>query len=466
MALTSQTPNAPWLRTTPPDWLADRLKDIVPRILGGGTPPSSDPDCWEDGDIVWVTPTDFSRAENSSEISDSERKITRMGLNSSAATLLPQGTVIMASRATIGTVRLAGTELTTNQGFISFVCDERKLHRRFLYYVISGFLGEYFAEIAPGTTFQEISRGKAKLEPIGYPPPPEQQRIAAYLDASCGAIDAAVVAKRRQLETLDALRKSIVHRAITKGLNPTAPRRASGVTWFGEIPQHWHCEHLKRFTSRIQAGMTPPTNTPEYYFDGTIPWFAPGSFNGEIDLRDPRKLINELARSEGELRIFPGETVFLVGIGATIGKVGLVSAEASCNQQLIGIVCGHRMHSRFLAYQFKIYEDVIPGIATATTLPIFDQVKTGYLPTLQPPFEEQKSICAFLDTKLAESKQIVAGIETQIATLTAYRKSLIHECVTGQRRITEADVVRSRRGTTGNVMPTGPVAGHETEDLL
>ena len=289
-----------------------------------------------------------------------------------------------------------------------------------------------------------LSRELAYSLPLVFPPLPEQQRIAAYLDASCGAIDAAVVAKRRQLETLDALRKSIVHRAVTNGLNPAAPRRASGVAWFGEIPQHWRCEHLKRFTKRIQAGMTPPTATPEYYFDGTIPWFAPGSFNGDIDLREPRKLINELARSEGKLRIFPTETVFLVGIGATIGKVGLVSAEASCNQQLIGIVCGHRMHSRFLAYQFKIYEDVIPGIATATTLPIFDQVKTGYLPTLQPPLEEQKSICVFLDTKLAESKQIIAGIETQIATLTAYRKSLIHECVTGQRLISKADVVRSQ----------------------
>src|ERR1700733_5424873 len=89
-----------------------------------------------------------------------------------------------------------------------------------------------------------------------------------------------------------------------------------------EIPKHWRCEHLKRFTTRIQAGMTPPTNTPEYYEDGTIPWFAPGSFDGEIDLREPRKHINELARIEGELRIFPADTVFLVGIGATIGKIG------------------------------------------------------------------------------------------------------------------------------------------------
>jgi hypothetical protein len=70
---------------------------------------------------------------------------------------------------------------------------------------------------------------------------------------------------------------------------------ASGVAWFGEIPLCWRSAHLKRFTTRIQAGTTPPTNTPEYYLDGTIPWFAPGSFNGDIDLREPRKLINELA---------------------------------------------------------------------------------------------------------------------------------------------------------------------------
>ena len=320
-----------------------------------------------------------------------------------------------------------------------------KTDKRFVTYLVgSAVFAEYM------TCFQtSVTNSHRRINPndlwqtrVPLPPLPEQQRIAAYLDASCAAIDSAVVAKRSQLETLDALSKSIIHRAVTKGLNPGAPRRASEVAWFDEIPRHWRCEHLKRFTTRIQAGMTPPTNTPEYYEDGTIPWFAPGSFDGDIDLSEPRKLINELARSDGELRIFPAGTVFLVGIGATIGKIGLVSVEASCNQQLVGIVCGHRMHSRYLAYQFKIYEDVIPGIATATTLPIFDQVKTGYLRTLQPPREDQQAICDFLDAKLAESKQIVAGIETQIATLTAYRKSLIHECVTGQRRVTEADINR------------------------
>lgn len=71
MELTSLISNAPWLCTMPSDWQVDRLKDIVPRILGGGTPSSSDPNCWEDGDIVWVTPTDFSRSENRAEIFNS-----------------------------------------------------------------------------------------------------------------------------------------------------------------------------------------------------------------------------------------------------------------------------------------------------------------------------------------------------------------------------------------------------------
>ena len=101
------------------------------------------------------------------------------------------------------------------------------------------------------------------------------------------------------------------------------------------------------------------------------------------------------------------------------------------------------MYSRYLTYLLKIYEDIIPGIASATTLPIFDQVQTGYLPTLQPPREEQEAICAHLDAKLTEVKRIVTNIEAQITTLTAYRKSLIHECVTGQRRVTEEDVQRA-----------------------
>ena len=460
MVLTSQTPNAPWLRTTPPDWLADRLKDIVPRILGGGTPPSSDPDCWEDGDIVWVTPTDFSRAENSSEISDSERKITRMGLNSSAATLLPQGTVIMASRATIGTVRLAGTELTTNQGFISFVCDERKLHRRFLYYVISGFLGEYFAEIAPGTTFQEISRGKAKLEPIGYPPPPEQQRIAAYLDASCAAIDAAVAAKRRQLETLDALRKETVTRAITRGLKPSTRTKPSGEDWLGEIPTHWSAPCLKRL---LREPLTYGLNEAAELEERDLPrYLRITDFDDDGNLRDDtfRSLPRDIAR---EALLEPNDVLFARS-GATVGKTFMFR-----NYDGEACFAGYLIRARTLLWKLEplflylftkstAYESWKNLIFTRATIQNISAAKYNYLAIPLPPLNEQRAIVAHVEEKSAEFRTLTACIESQIATLTAYRKSLIHECVTGQRLISKADVVRSQLSEN-----TGQL---NTEDLL
>ena len=228
MNISPNIPYAPWLTSLPSDWKADRLKDIVPRIVGGGTPSSSNPDFWEDGNIVWVTPTDFSSAEGIDTIADSDRKITLEGLQSSSAVLVPKGAVIMASRATIGAVRIAATELSTNQGFISFVCDDKILHHRFLYYVIEGFLGDYFAEIAPRTTFAEISRGSAKQEPIGFPKIAEQILINKYLDHCCNAIDAVgprrafsqrtllgADAISRQINTLASYRKSLIHECVT-----------------------------------------------------------------------------------------------------------------------------------------------------------------------------------------------------------------------------------------------------------
>lgn len=217
---------SPWIEALPADWRSDRLKDLVPRIVGGGTPSSSNPDYW-DGEIVWVTPTDFSTANGGDTIASSERKITELGLQSCSAVLVPKGAVIMSSRATIGAVKIAGAELATNQGFIAFVCDERVLHNRFLFYVIEGFLGDYFAEIAPRTTFAEISRGEAKQEAIPLPGIAEQRLIASYLDVFCAAIDA--VAPRRttrqgslvgndvisrQINTLASYRKSAIHECV------------------------------------------------------------------------------------------------------------------------------------------------------------------------------------------------------------------------------------------------------------
>ena len=287
---------------------------------------------------------------------------------------------------------------------------------------------------------QRVSARFLKYTHLPLPSLPEQKRIAAYLEASCASIDRAVETKQKQLDTLNALRKSIIQKAVTQGLNLDMEMKDSKVDWFGEVPSNWTCESLKRVATRMQTGTTPPTSNPEYYEDGIIEWFAPECFGRTLTLGPPKKLINETAWQDNKLRVFPKETVFFVGIGATIGKVAILGSQGSANQQIVGIVCSHRMLGRFLAYQLKNYEEIIPKIAQFTTLPILNQTKVGYIPILRPPIKEQEAICEYLDGKEDELAKIEETLNLQVTALTAYRKSLIHECVTGKRRITDSDV--------------------------
>jgi type I restriction enzyme, S subunit len=116
----------------------------------------------------------------------------------------------------------------------------------------------------------------------------------------------------------------------------------------------------------------------------------------------------------------------------------------------------HKLEPMFLAYvtAAKYERDYFEATGKKTTnLACTNATKVGEFPISLPPLTEQVAICAYLDEKLAEVKHIVAGIESQIATLTAYRKSLIHECVTGQRRVTDADVARARHSRAGADLP-------------
>ena len=416
-----------FLRELPAGWRFDRFKDVVSLRNE-----KSDEACVEEDYL------ELEDMESGSGRILNRRNTLEVG---SAVTIFKKGDVLFGKlRPYLEKYWEAEFDGKCTGEILAF--EPQRIASRFLFYCLgSRWFIERCNALAYGAKMPRVS-WPTQLSQFNFPlpPMPEQRRIAAYLDASCVAIDAAISAKRQQLEILESLRRSTIAHAVTKGVTRDVLLKESGVVWFRGIPKNWRCSHLKRFASRIQTGVTPPTDTPEYYLDGTIPWFSPGSYDGNIELREPRKLINELALREGVLRMFPAQTVFLIGIGATIGKVGLITDAASCNQQIIGIVSDHRVSGRYLAYQMKIYEEVIPGVAAATTLPIFDQVKAGYLPILAPPREEQRAICDFLDAKLNEVKSVAATIDRQIDTLTAYRKSLIHECVTGQRRITEGDL--------------------------
>ena len=281
------------------------------------------------------------------------------------------------------------------------------------------FRAQYEAK-AVGVTRFGLSQYAFRATRIPLPSLPEQQRIAAYLDASCAAIDAAVAAKRRQLETLGALRTTLVYESVTQGINRSAATVVHDIPSYGQTPKHWKRSKL-RYEISIQNGDFASDKLQD---DGARPILGGNGVMGHTDLSN-----------------VDGETVVIGRVGAYCGNAHYVQGKAWVSDN--ALIVKSRHHARFLCHLFNALNFNTQANNTAQPVITGTKIKNTYV--VLPPLAEQQDICAYLDMKLAEVKRIVTGIETQIVTLTAYRKSLIHECVTGQRRITEADVTAAQR---------------------
>ena len=252
----------------------------------------------------------------------------------------------------------------------------------------------------------------------------EQERIAAYLNASCAAIDAAVSAKRRQLKTLDALKRSAIFHAVTRGLDDSDSLKASGIDWLGEIPAHWTIRRIKdiaelRSGDAIQSeDIAPEGDYPVYGGNGLRGFTSSYTHNGQFAL---------IGRQ-----------------GALCGNINYADGMFWATEHAVVATLLRRYDTLWFgellrAMNLGQYSNAAaqPGLAV-------DRIKFLRLPV--PPPEEQTRIAEHVRTIIQQNESIGTAIQSQITTLNAYRNSLIHECVTGQRRITEADLVRVGRG--------------------
>jgi type I restriction enzyme S subunit len=164
-------------RSLPDGWEFSTLGEIAD-LIGGGTPSRENPEYFT-GDIVWLTPTEIPKTKIS-VVSDSREKITQDGLRKSSARLIPKGSVLMTSRASIGYVAIAGTEVTTNQGFSSFIPKQGINNFYLAYWLWAN--ANFFIEQATGTTFKEITKSKLRNFSLPVPPLPEQERIVNRIE--------------------------------------------------------------------------------------------------------------------------------------------------------------------------------------------------------------------------------------------------------------------------------------------
>jgi type I restriction enzyme S subunit len=261
----------------------------------------------------------------------------------------------------------------------------------------------------------------------------EQTAIAKFLDRETGKIDELVAEQRRLMELLKEKRQAVISHAVTKGLNPHAPMKPSGIEWLGNVPEGWEVMSLRRCKKRIQTGGTPPTADQSYYEDGTVPWFGPGSFDENLTVSEPIKWLNESAVKEGVARVFAAGATMIVTIGATLGKVSSLVEDGSCNQQITVIEFDpRRVCARFATYQIKRLEPALRAIAPSATLPILGLGEVADIDMVVPPLADQVAIVAHLDTELAKFDTLTAEAQRAIDLLQERRTALISAAVTGK----------------------------------
>lgn len=199
-------------RELPESWIETTLGDAL-KVVGGGTPSASDPSNFSEIDgVPWITPADLSGHRNM-YISRGRRNLSQKGYKASSAIILPSGSVVYSSRAPIGYVAIASNDISTNQGFKSFIIPEG-IYNKFLYFYLKS-IKDIAEQNATGTTFKELSGSAAALLPLVLPPLAEQVRIADKLDALLARVEAGRERLERVPKLLKRFRQSVLSAAVS-----------------------------------------------------------------------------------------------------------------------------------------------------------------------------------------------------------------------------------------------------------
>lgn len=296
--------------------------------------------------------------------------------------------------------------------------------------------------IALSSAQPKLNKENIRSYPIIVPPLAEQEAIAAWLDEKCGEIDAAIAKVDREIELIDELKQSEISRIVTRGLNPDAPLRPSGIDWIGDIPTHWTKSRIKNHISRSAAGVW---GDDEKGNKNDIICFRIADFNyGERCLSFDKITIRNIDPKQLEGRyLSKGDLLIEKSGGGETTPVGRVvycnfDGKATYTNFIHSITLSDNVDSRFFLYYFNmLYSNKINLLYFNQTTGLQNLQIGEYLgqSIYLPPLPEQQAISNYLDKKCAEIDGLKAKLTKKRETLTELRQSIISEVVTGKRKV-------------------------------
>jgi type I restriction enzyme S subunit len=270
---------------------------------------------------------------------------------------------------------------------------------------------------------------------VSLPSSQTQDRIAAFLDEKTAKIDALIARKQALLERLAEKRQAIITQAVTKGLNPAAPMKDSGIEWLGQIPSHWEKGNIRRF-AKMKTGHTPSRTVPDYWTDCTIPWFTLADVwqlrdGTRIYIEETSEKISELGLANSAAELLPAGTV-IFSRTASIGFRGIMPYPMATSQDFWNWICGPKLIPEYLLLLFRAMIQKFNEITSGSTHKTIYQPIAAGLEICVPPKKEQRDIIKHILGRIGAIDHAREKVDSSIAKLNEYRSALIIAAVTGQ----------------------------------
>ncbi|WQU62345.1 restriction endonuclease subunit S [Helicobacter pylori] len=295
--------------TTPSNWQKVRLGDIA-EIIGGGTPSTQITSFWN-GSINWFTATEIGITKY---VYKSQRTITPLGLKKSSAKLLPIGTILLTSRASIGDCAILKVVATTNQDFQSLIPLE-KINNEFLYYLILT-LKNKLLKLASGSIFLGVSPNKIKNLLIPLPPLNEQIAIANILSG----LDRYLYSLRALILKKESVKKALSFELLSQR------KRLKGFN------QNW--QRVRLGTYKYRRGSFPqPYGNPQWYSDNGMPFVQVYDVGENFKLTQKTK--QKISKIAQPMSVFVPKNSVIITLQGTIGRVALTQYDCYCDRTIL-----------------------------------------------------------------------------------------------------------------------------------
>jgi type I restriction enzyme S subunit len=400
-------------------WELKKLVEVAD-IINGGTPKTGKKEFW-DGEIYWITPADLGKLKKPT-VSETPRRISKLGLEKSSAKLFNKNSVILSTRAPIGHLAINEVPMCTNQGCRGIV-PSKNLDTWFLYYFLKSNV-ELLDSLGTGATFKELSTKALGGIQIPLPPLPEQQRIVALLDEAFAAIAKAKANAEQNLKNAKELFESLLIKIFIEGINI----------------KKWELEKLEKFNKVVVGYVGPISNEYTNDENGILLLSTKNIGNKGVTLEKLTRINHQFHFKNKKSQLVPGD--ILVARHGNSGQSAVIpdNIKAAHALNVIVIKKSESLSSEYIC--FLLNSGVLDKIASSKGGSVQEIINTSVIKDLiipVPSVNEQKTIVQKLDALSAESKKLEAIYTQKINDLEELKKSILQKAFAGELK-TEVEV--------------------------